>query len=194
MSILWFLSEPSLLDCSAKLSLCIRSLVCFGSVFAVMPYIAYAYIMPAAVLLKPQQLGHLPRKGVVWLMSTAAQNFLEYEVWYNESGIMAMVLPAPHMVYVGVTKEVFPGMPSIMALIGYAGSALEVWAGTNVAYNGIDVYHRFLVRDIESPNVFSHLVVLGAGTEPKDWFFGKETYCRGQYVTDGVTLIQSARL
>ncbi len=159
-----------------------------------MPYIVYAYIAPAAVLLRsvPPHVGPMP--GVLWFISTPAQTFKDYQVWYCQQGIMGLVLPAPQMRYMCLAKDMFPGITNASDLIVYAGCAMEVWAGTNAAYAAIDVYHRYIIKDIASPNVFSHYVVTGAGTEPCDWYWATQAYCMGQYAVEGVTLIRSARL
>ena len=132
--------------------------------------------------------------GVLWFISTPAHSFDQYEVRYNSVGIMAVSLPAPPMVKLGLTRDLWPGMTAWQGIVSVAGAVLEVWAGTNEWYEGIDVYHRFVMRDIVSPNIFSHYVVLGSGTEPVHWYYGTQVYCLGQLSLDGVTLVRGARM
>jgi len=151
-------------------------------------YIVYAYIAPASLLIGPGSIGN------VWMTSTPAQTFAEYEMWYDQGGVFALTMPAPPMYYMGLVKQYFQGMVTWENMLQRAGACIEIWAGSNHAQQGIDVYHRIVLRDNPTPNIYFRFIVVGVGTDPKNWWYGSDfrgvSYCD----TGGQVLIRHQRL
>ena len=151
-------------------------------------YICYTYIAPVSLLVGPGSI------GTMWMTSTPAQTFSEYEMWYDREGVFALSMPAPQMYYMGLVKQYFPGMVTWENMLARAGACVEVWAGSNHNEQGIDVYHRVVLRNTPTPNKFFRYIVYGVGTDSKNWWYGTNFRGVGYYDTGGQALIRHPRL
>ena len=138
-----------------------------------MTYLAYAYIVSAST-----QVG-VAGIGVFWLLSTPAQQFIKYEVWYSIRGVLGIVLPVENMQYMGLAETVFPGISSVQDLLSRFRITIEVWAGMNMN-GGLDLYHRTLVAGTV---VFQRWArwYLPDESEPSRWFYASRGEFWGTY-------------
>ena len=123
----------------------------------------------------------MAKKGVLWFLSTREQVFTGYEVLYAPEDNVSINLPATQCMFVGYVRDLFPGMIAPGQLLQFAGSCVEVWAGSNVGENAIDLYHRMVYAGIPASNRFSHFVVYGVGQDPTNWYWGRQIQGRGVY-------------
>ena len=128
-------------------------------------YTTHVFVIDAA---------YAKRNGALYLCSTAAQTFADYDVYFNEDGPLAMMLPnrLPH---IGSVEDIFGPQRNIYTLcaayriMGF----VEVWFGQsldeNGEPNGLDMYERVRIPDMRpTPNwVWRRL---SGQTEPTYWW------------------------
>jgi len=166
-------------------------------------YICYAYLAPAPLCAphmridKPQPWTRMmTRSGTLYFLSTREQIFEGYEIYYNDVENVAVTIPSPQCVYVGLVREVFPKLRHWHQLVAMATSVMEIWAGSNMTENAIDLYHRMVYLGVESRNVWAHYIVQGAGNDPVNWYYGqnmKPGPNHGRYIAEGTTLVIRSR-
>jgi len=153
-------------------------------------FICFAYVVPAPLLyriINKEAVRHyawnplLASQGVLWLMSTREQIFDGYEVLYAPNDNVGVNIPATQCFYVGLVRDLFPQMKAVADLINIAGCAMELWAGSNMAMGGIDLYHRMIYKNIPPSDRYAHFVILDAGTDPTRWYWGRRMEGRGVY-------------
>ena len=127
---------------------------------AAMTYVCYCYIVSAATQVP---MGGI---GVFWLLSTSAQLFTKYEVWYNFSGFLGIALPVGGMEYRGLVEDVFPGMQSVDHLISLFRIAIEIWAGSNPDGHSVDMYHRTIVAGAVVFQRWARWLLTDIGNDP----------------------------
>jgi hypothetical protein len=119
--------------------------------------------------------------GVFWLLSTSAQLFSKYEVWYSYTGFLAITLPCPDMQYRGLVDEVFPGLQSVDQLLHRFRVAIEIWAGTNPDRPCVDMYHRTIVAGSAIMPRWARWRLTDIGTEPTNWIWARRGEFAGVY-------------
>ena len=153
-----------------------------------MTYICYCYIVSAATQVP---MGGI---GVFWLLSTSAQLFTKYEVWYNFQGFLGIALPVDNMEYRGLVEDVFPGMQSVQELLYRFRIAIEVWAGANPDGQSLDMYHRTLVAGAAIFQRWARWWLPGI-SEPSQWIYARRCEFAGVYdLQQGVARPMVARL
>ncbi len=153
-----------------------------------MTYICYCYIVSAATQVP---MGGI---GVFWLLSTPAQLFTKYEVWYNFQGFLGIALPVDNMEYRGLVEDVFPGMQSVQELLYRFRIAIEVWAGANPDGQSLDMYHRTLVAGAAIFQRWARWWLPGI-SEPSQWIYARRCEFAGVYdLQQGVARPMVARL
>ena len=141
-----------------------------------MTYICYAYIVTPATLVP------MGGTGVYWCMSTPAQQFSKYEIYYDQWGFLGVCLPWSNTFqYAGLCETVFPGITSPTMLLTKFRVAIEVWACTNMKNEGIDLYSRTLVAGAAIMPRYCHWVLSGIGSEPVNWPYARFCEFRGVY-------------
>ena len=119
--------------------------------------------------------------GVFWLLSTSAQLFTKYEVWYNLIGFLGIALPVGNMEYRGLVEDVFPGMQSVEQLISRFRIAIEIWAGSNPDGQSVDMYHRTIVAGAVVSQRWARWLLMGIGNEPSHWIYARRCEFAGVY-------------
>jgi hypothetical protein len=119
--------------------------------------------------------------GVFWLLSTAAQTFTKYEVWYTINGFLGIVLPCEDMQYRGLVEQVFPGLQSVDQLVRRFRVAIEIWAGKNPYRPCVDMYHRTIVAGSAIMPRWARWRLTDIGTEPTHWLWARRAEFAGVY-------------
>ncbi len=133
--------------------------------------------------------------GVFWLVSTAAQVFPKFEVWYNATGTLSISLPVVDMQNMGLVEQVFPAIQTVQQLITVFRVGIEVWAGTSEMYGGgVDLYHRVLVAGAAIFPRWAHWRLTDCGTEPVNWMYARHCQFVGTYDLTTRVGTQRARL
>ena len=155
-----------------------------------MGLICIAYVVPAPLLFRhmnKEPLRQYPwapqmaMRGVLWFMSTREQVFAGYEVLYAPEDNVSINIPASQCLFVGYVRGLFPNMTNAAQVVRLAGSALELWAGSNTAENAIDLYHRMIYHGVQPSDRFAHFVIYGLGQDPTAWYWGRDMQGRGVY-------------
>jgi len=118
--------------------------------------------------------------GVFWLLSTPAQLFTKFEVWYDFQGVLGISLPADNMEYRGLVEEVFPAIHTVHELLSRFRVAIEVWAGANPDGQSLDMYHRTLVAGAAIFDRWARYWLPGL-TQPSQWIYARRCEFAGVY-------------
>ncbi len=140
-----------------------------------MTYIFYCYIVTPATKVP---MGGI---GVFWLLSTPAQLFTKYEVWYCFTRMLGISLPCSNMQYCGLVDQVFPKVQTVEQLIALFRMGIEVWAGTNIESACVDMYHRTVIAGAAIYPRWAHRRLTDFGTDPANWIWARHCKFVGIY-------------
>ena len=132
-----------------------------------MAYICYCYIVAPATKIP---MGGI---GVFWILSTAAQVFAKYDVWYGATGSLSISLPCADMVKMGSVEQVFPNILILEQLITVFRVGIEVWVGTSNDGGALDLYHRILVAGAVIYPRWAKWRLTDVGTDPVNWIHAR---------------------
>ena len=110
-------------------------------------------------------------------------------MYYEKSGGFGARVN-PDMDRIGLVKDVFPGMDTWEQMVMRSGITLEIWTQTNPTEDAIDLFLRVVLLDIPTAHSYAHWEVHGAGTNPKNWYYGVSMQYRGIYDCGGTTHVQ----